>query len=495
MLGHSERAAIRDTATASLEPNDPRRRAASTATSVRDQITRAAPRGPLPSGLDPWIVHSLIRTATARSPRNGRGVDLNGTSVPMEGERTPRDPVLGQRPCPTGVGPARRPVLRARPTCDLVHQPQDVVALGALARTAGATPVSPAERTAPFPGRTARAELAEPRFPRAASFVVELPAGKSSPAATGGRAAPRACRAPSPSSRRAVPARAPRAPGSGANRLASSLVCETAASARRALPPAPHAEARRAGSPQRPPGRPTLVPSPGSSSTSGCAAKNSTIFTRCAPHARGRSGSAPRPRRGGTRTQASPAKVRRRPGPRKPAARTLDDARWRQAARIVGTRWRARAVTSVPGCAAPRLGRPPISRRSFALTGRAPTAPPILVAHDAAGAETSPRRPSSPQRAPSTASTAPGPSVRAAQDRGQRATTGPGRALRREVGAGETIEAVAAEEREHPPPRSRTTSSPRSPRSRPTTAPSSSFVRPRVHAGEIATLSSSREDP
>ena len=74
-------------------------------------------------------------------------------------------------------------------------------------------------------------------------------------------------------------------------------------------------------------------------------------------------------------------------------------------ARIVGTRWRAPAATSGPGCGGPRPGRPRTSRPSFARTGDRPTAPRISSSATPRLPRTSPRRPSSPPCARSTAST------------------------------------------------------------------------------------------
>ena len=111
---------------------------------------------------------------------------------------------------------------------------------------------------------------------------------------------------------------------------------------------------------------------------------------------------------------------RHRPGKRTTAAGTSarragrTSSRWTRTAppRIVGTRWRARAVTSAPGCAAPRPGQPPISRRFSGPTGRAHTAPPTSSSTTPPAPRTWRRRRSWPPCAPSTASTARGPSGR-----------------------------------------------------------------------------------
>ena len=160
-------------------------------------------------------------------------------------------------------------------------------------------------------------------------------------------------------------------------------------------------------------------------------------------------------------------------------------------ARIVGTRWRARAMTSAPGCAAPGLGRLPTSRRSFAPTGRAPIAPRTSWCTTRLRPRISPRRVSSPPYALSTASTLPdlsAPGCTASWSTGR--STGPERGP---CGARWARARPSKESQprsgEIPPPRSRTTSSQRSPRSRPTTAPSSSSATSSsTRPGEIARM-------
>jgi protein MpaA len=132
-------------------------------------VTRRLARGALPAGLDLWVVHNLNPDGTRLGVRlNGRGVDLN-RNFGSEWRR------IGRRWDPQYSGPrpwseretrlARRLVLRARPDVTIwYHQPQAVVRAwggsAARARRYGTAP-----------------NWQNHRFPRAASFVVELPAG------------------------------------------------------------------------------------------------------------------------------------------------------------------------------------------------------------------------------------------------------------------------------------------------------------------------------
>ena len=81
-------------------------------------------------------------------------------------------------------------------------------------------------------------------------------------------------------------------------------------------------------------------------------------------------------------------------------------------ARIVGSGWPTRLARSKPGFAKPGKARPRRSRPCSACTGRGPTAPRFSSSTTPPPPRTSPRRPSSPQSAASTASIADGRSAR-----------------------------------------------------------------------------------
>ena len=153
-------------------------------------VTRRLARGALPAGLDLWVVHNLNPDGTRLGIRlNGRGVDLN-RNFGSEWRR------IGRRWDPQYSGPrpwseretrlARRLVFRARPDVTIwYHQPQAVVrAWGgsvAVARRYARLAGEP-YRSIRWPNGTAP-NWQNHRFPRAASFVVELPAGPLAPAA------------------------------------------------------------------------------------------------------------------------------------------------------------------------------------------------------------------------------------------------------------------------------------------------------------------------
>ena len=151
-------------------------------------MTRALRRLRPPRGVDLWLLDDLNPDGYARGTRqNGRGVDLN-RNWPANWKR------IGQLGDLQYSGPrplsepetrlARALILRLRPAVTIwFHQPQAVV------RAWG--PSIPAARRyarlarAPFralswPYGTA-ANWQNHRFPRDASFVVELPAGPLSP--------------------------------------------------------------------------------------------------------------------------------------------------------------------------------------------------------------------------------------------------------------------------------------------------------------------------
>jgi protein MpaA len=146
-------------------------------------VTRRLAHRP-PAGIDLWIVHNLNRDGKRLGVRqNARGVDLNRN---FRAEWIP----IGTRWDPQYSGPrpwseratraARRLVRRARPDVTIwYHQPQ------ALVRAWGGS-VRKARRYARLAGEPYRSIRWPPgtapnwqnhRFPRAASFVVELPAG------------------------------------------------------------------------------------------------------------------------------------------------------------------------------------------------------------------------------------------------------------------------------------------------------------------------------
>jgi murein peptide amidase A len=147
-------------------------------------ITRRLARGPLPAGVDLWVVHNLNPDGRRLGVRlNGRGVDLN-RNFPSEwraGGR-PWDPEYpGPRPLSEPeTRAAARLIRRIRPALTIwFHQPQ------ALVRAWG--PSKPAARRyARLAGMRFRAirwprgtapNWQNHRFPSRSSFVVELPPG------------------------------------------------------------------------------------------------------------------------------------------------------------------------------------------------------------------------------------------------------------------------------------------------------------------------------
>ncbi len=153
-------------------------------------VTRRLARGPVPPGLDLWIVHNLNPDGRRLGSRlNGRGVDLNRN---FGSEWTP----IGRRWDPQYSGPrpwseretrlARRVVARVRPDVTIwYHQPQ-----GLVRAWGGSKPR--ARRYARLAGERYRSirwlngtapNWQNHRFPGAASFVVELPAGRLASAA------------------------------------------------------------------------------------------------------------------------------------------------------------------------------------------------------------------------------------------------------------------------------------------------------------------------
>ncbi|MGH3011847.1 MAG: DUF2817 domain-containing protein [Gaiellaceae bacterium] len=155
-------------------------------------ITKRLAQGAPPADLDLWIVHTLNPDGRRLGSRvNGRGVDLNrnfGSQWKASGRWW--DPEhSGPRPwSERETLTARRLVLRARPDVTIwYHQPQDVVrAWGDSRATARRYARLAGERfrSMRWPNGTAP-NWQNHRFPDAASFVVELPAGSL----TAGRAA------------------------------------------------------------------------------------------------------------------------------------------------------------------------------------------------------------------------------------------------------------------------------------------------------------------
>jgi protein MpaA len=156
------------------------------------EVTRRLARRPPRAGLDLWIVHNLNRDGKRLGVRqNGRGVDLNRN---FGSEWIP----IGTRWDPQYSGPrpwseretriARRLVRRARPDVTIwYHQPQALVrAWGGSVRTARryARLAREPYRSIRWPNGTAP-NWQNHRFPGAASFVVELPAGPLGRAAAG----------------------------------------------------------------------------------------------------------------------------------------------------------------------------------------------------------------------------------------------------------------------------------------------------------------------
>jgi protein MpaA len=153
-------------------------------------VTKRLARGPLPAGVDLWVVHNLNPDGRRLGVRqNGRGVDLNRN---FGSEWIP----IGSRWDPQYSGPrpwseretrlARRLVRRVRPDVTIwYHQPQAVV------RAWGGS-VAKARRYARLAGAPYRSirwlhgtapNWQNHRYPGAASFVVELPAGSLGAAA------------------------------------------------------------------------------------------------------------------------------------------------------------------------------------------------------------------------------------------------------------------------------------------------------------------------
>lgn len=155
------------------------------------KVTRKLARGTHPTWLDLWIVHQLNPDGhRLRVRQNGRGVDLNRNF--RSGWRR-----NGQRWDPEYPGPrpwseretrlARNLVRRVRPDVTIwFHQPQAVVRAWGPSRPTARRYARLARepyRSLRWPNGTAP-NWQNHRFPRAASFVVELPAGTLSRGAT-----------------------------------------------------------------------------------------------------------------------------------------------------------------------------------------------------------------------------------------------------------------------------------------------------------------------
>jgi murein peptide amidase A len=153
------------------------------------KITRRLARRALPAGLDLWIVHQLNPDGHRLGVRqNGRGVDLNRN---FGSEWIP----IGIRWDPQYSGPrpwseretrlARRLVWRVRPDVTIwYHQPQALVRAWGPSRPMARRYARLARepyRSLRWPNGTAP-NWQNHRFPGAASFVVELPAGTISDA-------------------------------------------------------------------------------------------------------------------------------------------------------------------------------------------------------------------------------------------------------------------------------------------------------------------------
>jgi protein MpaA len=143
-----------------------------------------------PLALDLWVLPNLNPDGTASGVRqNGRGVDLNRNFGAMWKP-------IGRPGSPQYAGPrpwseretriAQRLLLSLRPDVTIwFHQPQGIVrawgpsraAARSFARVAGRP-----YRSLPWPNGTAP-NWQNHRFPRAAAFVVELPAGPLAPGA------------------------------------------------------------------------------------------------------------------------------------------------------------------------------------------------------------------------------------------------------------------------------------------------------------------------
>jgi protein MpaA len=155
------------------------------------EVTRRLARRP-PAGLDLWVVHNLNRDSRRLGVRqNGHGVDLNRNFgadwIPIGTRWDPQ--YSGPRPwSERETRIARRLVRRARPDVTIwYHQPQALVrAWGGSRRTARryARLAGEPYRSIRWPNGTAP-NWQNHRYPGAASFVVELPAGSLGRAAAG----------------------------------------------------------------------------------------------------------------------------------------------------------------------------------------------------------------------------------------------------------------------------------------------------------------------
>lgn len=145
-----------------------------------------------PLALDLWVLPSLNPDGAARGVRqNGRGVDLNRNFGAMW-------TAIGRPGSPQYAGPrpwseretqiARRLLLSLRPDVTIwFHQPQGIVRAWGPSRSAArrfARVAGRPYRSLPWPNGTAP-NWQNHRFPGAAAFVVELPAGPLTPGAAG----------------------------------------------------------------------------------------------------------------------------------------------------------------------------------------------------------------------------------------------------------------------------------------------------------------------
>jgi murein peptide amidase A len=147
-------------------------------------ITKRLARGPLPPGVDLWVVHNLNPDGRRLGVRqNGRGVDLNRN---FGSEWMP----IGSRWDPQYSGPrpwseretrlARRLVRRVRPDVTIwYHQPQAVVRAwgGSVAKARRYTRLARAPYSSIRWLHGTAPNWQNHRYPGAASFVVELPGG------------------------------------------------------------------------------------------------------------------------------------------------------------------------------------------------------------------------------------------------------------------------------------------------------------------------------